>query len=312
MSIDDKFMKDLKVAVKPECLIDDSIWFDWFNTFNRTNIYEKKVLHVAKSKKLAWPATKSDETFGYYLAMQFSKVKNSLGWDAKRTLILCLAEEYQSLKSNNTPIANTTISELQPPEITIIAEDATEEITRPHNASGLERIELTCANALEIVNELTSNNKINNDLINLLNDHIARISKENKMLLESKKTTENSTSHMKQLLDDMIKMSQDQIIDIDELSKENKRLMSELETYKSRYFELKSRYDKAKLSNLVIDNFAAVEEVGENSVSVNVSASSDIRNNNQRQINIYQQESPVEVVHLKPLVRYESSDDIKI
>jgi len=308
MSIDDKFIKDLKTAVKPEYLISDNIWFDWFNTFNGTYVYEKKVLQVAKSKKMIWPASKSDETFGYYLAMQFSKIKNMLGWDAKRTLILCLAEEYQSFTSNVSTIVNSTINDLQCPEEATTVENAAIPAC-PLTATGLERIDSTCANALEIVNELTSNNKINYDLINLLNDHIVKISKENNTLLENKQTTENNTSHIKQLLNDMIKMSQDQIIDIDELSKENKRLVSELEAYKSKYFELKTRYDKTKLSNLGIDGFAANEKVEGGNATTMLAEPSNI---NQRQINIYQQDSPVEVVHVQPRIPYESSDDIKI
>jgi len=314
VNIDDKFLKDLKVAVKPECIIDDSIWWDWFNTFKGTHVYEKKVHQVAKSKKMVWPTSKSDETFGYYLAMQFSRVKSVLGWDAKRTLLLCIAEEYQAFKSNNNTIVNATINEIPHSEIATNVEDPVSTITRLHDATGTERIELTCTIALEVINELILNNKINYDLINILNDHVVRISKENSMLLENKTSTKNNTLHMKQLLDDMIKMSQDQIIDIDDLSKENKRLMSELDEYKSKYYELKTRYDKAKLSNFGIDRFAVDSKTEDSAANVKLAAPSNIRQspNNQRQINVYQQDSPVEVVHVQPRFSYESNDDIKI
>ena len=94
MHLDDKFFRDLKIHVRPEDLVDEEIWQEFFEVLSRTPSFEKKVILLAKSKNLPWPPSYLNESIGQYLQLKFSVVKKSLGWDAKRTLLLCIAGEY--------------------------------------------------------------------------------------------------------------------------------------------------------------------------------------------------------------------------
>lgn len=296
VNIDDKFLKDLKVAVKPETLITDSIWFEWFNAFNGTDVFEKKVIQVAKSKKLIWPSSKSDETFGDYLAMQFSKVKNSLGWDAKRTLLVSLAEEYSSFKKGLMTLENNIVG-VKAVNSTQISGESKQDTTATDDKSRV-RIGNLCDKSVAVINELISNNKINNDLIHLLEEHVSNISSENLTLAKKTGTYESELANTKHLLDEMIKMSQDQIIDIDELSRENNRLVTELESYKAKYYSLKTSYDRLRIGNYNIDSCNSNTMKQSNSITV-------------ESLTAPEKKESKDLVDVAPKVQPERRDDMK-
>ena len=86
MDIDEKFIKSLRVHVKPESLVDEKIWQEWFEALRGTDSYGKKIYKLAQSKQMAWPLSNAEDTVGNYLDNKFSTVKKMLGWEAKRTL----------------------------------------------------------------------------------------------------------------------------------------------------------------------------------------------------------------------------------
>lgn len=238
MRIDDEFFKALHTNFNPESLIDDRIWKEWFDTLSRTEVFGKKVIHSAKSKQMVWPTFYSNETFGYYLEMKFSLVKESLGWKAIRTLLLCLADEY-SLYLNNSK--NSFKEEY-------FEKNVTNEVDESVLDKKTEIFEKELISALEIINNLTIKNKTFSELTVLLGNKIKNIINESNDLVDKKVSSENNVLHLKQLLGDLIDLSQSQIIDIDELNRQNKKLIQEVELYKLKYIDMQNRYEKTGMS----------------------------------------------------------------
>lgn len=81
----------LKVAMNPENLISDDLWFDWSLQLESHPIASQLIFDVANEIGLPWVSTRKYESFDQYLGFPLQRIFKKLGWNNNRTLLICVA-----------------------------------------------------------------------------------------------------------------------------------------------------------------------------------------------------------------------------